>query len=567
MRQAFAWLARRAVVYLLIVLALIAAAVVVPWLRGEWEGARAIDERLRTLEDVRARVDRHEVAATERFARSVRTMRGAGIATIDARLATARARQERLIAGRSTRSMAMRLALDGAPGVLADQRREVEIALASREIVSLERARALALADARLAGLDGLDASAQEAERLRRQCNAAREAVDAFDRRWLGERIWNRRERARLLGTATEVCRRSAQRDSAVRAAVTARRRAIALRRQAAAAYVASTARVADTLAQATSTLDRRIAEDAALARGSLAGRARSLADRIDLAAKMKAAAFILLGIVITPYAIRFFLYFVLAPIAQRRAAIRLGVPGGTVADIPASAPSSTSVAIRQAPHEELLVRQNYLQSTSADADARTRFLLDPRHPMTSVAAGLAFLTRIRGSGEVATVSAVHDQIAEVTVLTLPDGAACILHPRALAAVAQPIDRPMRIASHWRLFTLSAWLTLQFRYLVFHGPARIVVKGGRGVRVENAARGRVFGQHQLVGFSTDLAYSVTRAETFWPYFLGREHLLKDRVEGAGLLVIEEAPMAGQGTGRRTGGLEGAIDAGMKLFGL
>lgn len=44
------------------------------------------------------------------------------------------------------------------------------------------------------------------------------------------------------------------------------------------------------------------------------------------------------------------------------------------------------------------------------------------------------------------------------------------------------------------------------------------------MRVERAERARVLGQDQVVRFSTDLAYSVTRTETFWPYFLGRDAL-------------------------------------------
>jgi hypothetical protein len=41
----------------------------------------------------------------------------------------------------------------------------------------------------------------------------------------------------------------------------------------------------------------------------------------------------------------------------------------------------------------------------------------------------------------------------------------------------------------------------------------------------------------------------------------------DRVEaGAGLLVIEEAPLAGRG-GRGKNGLEGAFDAVLKAFGM
>jgi hypothetical protein len=126
----------------------------------------------------------------------------------------------------------------------------------------------------------------------------------------------------------------------------------------------------------------------------------------------------------------------------------------------------------------------------------------------------------------------------------------------------------MRVTSHWRLFSLHAWLTLQLRFFVFHGPVRLVIRGGRGVRVERAERGRVFGQDQLVGFSTDLAYSVTRAETFFPYLVGREPLLKDRVDaGAGVLIVEEAPMSLRGRTEVRHGLEAAFDAALKAVGL
>jgi len=95
-----------------------------------------------------------------------------------------------------------------------------------------------------------------------------------------------------------------------------------------------------------------------------------------------------------------------------------------------------------------------------------------------------------------------------------------------------------------------------------------VLKGGRGIRVERADQGRIFGQDQLIGFSVDLAYSVVRTEPFWPYFVGREGLLKDRVDaGAGILIVEEAPMADGGRRNVKCGLEGMIDAGMKMFGL
>lgn len=126
----------------------------------------------------------------------------------------------------------------------------------------------------------------------------------------------------------------------------------------------------------------------------------------------------------------------------------------------------------------------------------------------------------------------------------------------------------MRIVSHWRLFSLNAWLTMQLRFLVFYGPARIVIRGGRGVRVERAEHGRVFAQDQLVGFSADLAYSVTRNEIFVPYLSGRTSLFRDRVDkGDGILIVEEAPLSARGSGDVKRGLEGAFDAALKVFGI
>lgn len=283
----------------------------------------------------------------------------------------------------------------------------------------------------------------------------------------------------------------------------------------------------------------------------------------------MLKAAVIMAGIIATPYLIRLLFYFILAPLAARRPAVRLRLPPGSMLAPPTLLQASAvSVPIELDAGDELLVRQGFLQSTSSIGPKATQALLDWRHPLSSLASGLAFLTRIQGEGETTTVSAVNDPFAEVAMLNLPHGAACVLQPRALVAIVQPIGQPMRISSHWRIGSLHAWLTLQMRYLMFHGPARLVIKGARGVRVEQVQRGRVFGQAQFVGFSADLAYSVTRTETFWPYFLGMEPLLKDKVEaGQGIVVVEEAPMTADGRAPRGKGLEGAVDVLLKTVGL
>lgn len=568
--RAFGWLGRRLALYVVLVAAIGFATFALPWIKREIEGDRQAGQRYEALSQSHGQLAADIDAARRRLTGSLDATRRQGLAAIDGRIAVATQEKAALEqAARNTPSTFV-LALRGSDAVLAAKRRELSLLMLDREIDGLRAARAIAAADqASLAA--ALDIQRQRTAALAAiaTCDAARGAQAAFEQRWRWKvRSWidNSDHKALAARTATdcaEARRQVARHNLLVR---TNRETAAArARAESALALVESDGGAAITAWRT------GLAADLQRARTEWAGNwsewLRLRAERLGLWSIMIAAAWALLAIILTPYAIRLIFFFLLAPMAERRAAIRLRVPGGGGADIPLPGPSTTSVAIRLDSGEELLVRQDYLQSTAHGGAKATRWLLDYRHPLSSLVSGLSFLTRIRGDGETTTISAVHDPFAEVVVLHLPEGAACVLQPRALAAVTQPIGRPLRITSHWRLFSLNAWLTLQLRYLLFHGPAHLVLKGGRGVRVERAEQGRIFGQDQLVGFSADLAYSVTRTETFWPYFLGREQLFKDRVQaGDGLLIVEEAPIAGR-RGEARHGLEGTADAMLKLVGL
>jgi hypothetical protein len=112
----------------------------------------------------------------------------------------------------------------------------------------------------------------------------------------------------------------------------------------------------------------------------------------------------------------------------------------------------------------------------------------------------------------------------------------------------------MHITRHWRLGSLHAWLTLQLRYLVFHGPCRLILKGCRGVRAEEprADQPRMINQAATIGFSANLDYRNTRCETFVSYLRGKEALFNDLFAGGpGRFVYEEVPgnhRAGSGRG-------------------
>ncbi|MDP2399488.1 MAG: hypothetical protein Q8M53_14160 [Burkholderiales bacterium] len=289
-------------------------------------------------------------------------------------------------------------------------------------------------------------------------------------------------------------------------------------------------------------------------------------------------ALLVLLAVILTPVAIKALFYFVFAPLASRRPPICI-LPGvsGEVSPQTEGADSSpdqarfTSVSQRLnlAPDEELLIHPEYLQSSSRESKTDTRWLLDWSLPLSSLASGMVALIRIRCE-ETATIviSPRRDALSEVGVLDLPEGSAVVFQPRSLVGVVYRSDAPLRITRHWRLASWHAWLTLQLRYLVFHGPAKLVVKGCRGARIEAAQTGRRINQAGTMGFSANLMYSTTRCETFVSYLMGEQELLNDSFTGApGFYVYEETPNFGRRTGLTGRGLEGVFDSFLKAFGL
>ena len=534
MRPLANWLLRRAGLYLLLVLAVALGPFVVHAIAGA-----GVRDELMSPGEVTRRFERLRETASEDFARTRAAIAALPASAVDRRLRAAeaeRAEVRRRLAARDGWFGSLR-----PEAILERKRLELRDAALDGEIQLLARAQEGHAVGGRLRAMESWAAAAVPAARAR--CDAANAQARRFNRRPDLERSVRNaltREAQRL----TDEARRECAAYAGVRAE--ARRQVQALQSRLAASRQA-------------------YADTGLRTQAALSGVALNLTGTLQ--SVLVTAAVLLAGILVTPYLIRLAFYFVLAPLAARRPEIRLPWPGAA-ASPPSARPSAPSVSLTLGAGEVLLVRQGFLQSTSSAGAKATQALLDWRHPLSSVASGLAFLTRIEGEGQATTVSAVGDPFAEVAILDLPPGAACVLQPRVIAAVAQPRGTPLRITSHWRLGSLHAWLTLQLRYLVFHGPARLVIRGGRGIRVEPVRPGRVFGPGQLVGFSADVGYSVTRTETFWPYVLGLQPLLKDRVEGGcGVLILEEAPMARAAGGRPRWGLEGAAEALLKVVGI
>lgn len=284
-------------------------------------------------------------------------------------------------------------------------------------------------------------------------------------------------------------------------------------------------------------------------------------------------ALWILVGIILTPIAIKAFFYYVLAPLAARFPPIR--VVETTDPSMPEARDSAVSIPFDIADGSEILVHPDYLQSSSESAEKRTQWLLNRSVPFSSIASGMFFLTRIRpadGHPTRVVVSSQNDAFGEIGALHLPEGASIVVQPRSLAGVVKQSASPVRITRHWRVSSLHAWLTLQLRFLVFHGPCDLILKGCRGVRAEapdqKRPSPRMINQASTIGFSANLDYYIARCDNFIPYLQGKWDLFKDGFKGEqGVFVYEEMPAGGRKTGLTGRGLEGVIDAALKVFGI
>lgn len=292
---------------------------------------------------------------------------------------------------------------------------------------------------------------------------------------------------------------------------------------------------------------------------------------------ELEVALTILASIILTPFLIKGTFYFLIAPLASRRVHVvvrkdkngKVTCLDSTGSEVDGTKPSCKSFSVVPSVGEDLLVHSGLLRTTADDAKKTTQLVLNNRRFFTSIAAGMIGLTRITGNGNSShTLSSKTEPLIELAVLSIPEGSGIVIYPRHLAGVIHPTDSPPVITSHWFLGSASSWLTLQFRYLVFHGPVKLIVKGCQGVKVESASCGHSINQANVIGFSCNLVHSVARCEPFMPYLYGQQELFNDHFSGGdGYYIYEELPNAGKKGGVFGKGLEGLIDSALKLVGI
>ena len=574
-RVATGWLAGRFLVFL----AILAALVAMDAYREEstllgvlLKGLVPDRELVQRLEDSRIQIEEFARDAELQVNQRLRDAQSAGPARIDALIESLQA-DIRVKEGRRRSSTAKAIALMTGAGLEEDLKNEVDIQLSKAELEALNRIKG-------------------EIDALR---NSVRDAAADFE----DKRLETLRTNAAYLTKKEEVRRFEWNHPIAVRVPGTRENVRLAdltqQRNRLAREYIAAGTQFYAARDRLTKARERSHAdpEQVRLASSTILGpldeliaTKRAAVDATETQAEkalqsirsvfLKALG-ILVAVTLVPVGIKAFWYWFVARLAEKQRPVRLR-PGAVAMQVVGASGgsglasttkiSAVSQEIILSAREELLVHPEYLQSSADRGRKGTQWLLSWQFWLTSIAAQMVALDRIReADGETFVISSKNDAFAEVGVIDLPEGSAFVLQPRNLVGVVQSMDRPIKINRKWN-WSLMALITLQFRYLIFDGPGKLLVQGCRGVRIEQAGSGRSIDQAAMFGFSANLDYSPRRSETFGAYLLGTRSLFNDRFSGGpGVYVYEEMPYFGRKSGITGRGFEGLTDGVLKVFGI
>jgi hypothetical protein len=562
---------RNLFLFVFIVLILVAG----KFIRSEWAHVQSIVNELPALRTALTDVDNRQAALAQEIARQVGRFSGATVQQLDAQIRVLDNDISRLQRERNTVSLSS-AALEGADSIVEALRQN---ALRGVDIELRRQAKAyLTALRAHVVVLENRQAALQKLEQLRLAHVRIYAAVQSTQQQLT--RIEAAEGRlAKLFFTTSYKQVKKLEKDLQVLKAANSRAYKDYLAQKAILARLSLPATLNEfrideqQLAQAVAPLRDRLLEAERLAAQNPLLQAYQAVRPV-----LPIALAVLIGWWLVPPAIRTFFYFVLAPHAARRPPIVIRTGQGSAAAVTLSKQgpardgsliSAVSQTMTLAPDHEMLIRPDYCQSQPAGVHATTKLLFDWRHWLTSIAAHLWLLKRLRTTQAAAiVVSSTTDALDEVALLELAAGEAVVLQPRGLVGMMYQTGQRPTIRSHWRLGTLHAWLTLQLRYLAFEGPATLIVKGCRGVRLESASTGRTISQDATLGFSANAIYATVRADPFIPYLRGRQALFHDKFTGQNAYYLyEEVPRNARPDGQRHNPLEVLLDAGLKAFGI
>jgi len=257
-----------------------------------------------------------------------------------------------------------------------------------------------------------------------------------------------------------------------------------------------------------------------------------------------------LAAIFLVPLLWKIVMYFGVARILEKGRPIVLEKDPAHVAGTLKWSGSNPAQSFQLEPGENLVIKSEYLQSSEESLTKDSRILWSWRYPFSSLAAKLSLLTRFRNETSDArsvTLSDMEDGVCELAYVELPQGASLVVRPSFLVGALFSGEQP-RIETRWRIFSLHAWITFQFRYFIFSDPCVLIFSAGRGLQPEylndDPRNGELVGKRinegMMVAFTPNLSYGSRRAETaISGYIFKGSALFDDYFEGAGSFAAQQ----------------------------
>lgn len=217
------------------------------------------------------------------------------------------------------------------------------------------------------------------------------------------------------------------------------------------------------------------------------------------------------------------------------------------------------SIEVQVKAGEVAWFRDDYLDRTTRPKG--TKFGLLPifskRFWLMSLIDGLWWMTVIKGDSENRTnfkVSDADSTATEFAVVEIPVNSSLIIRPHFIVGLTFPDDCPPKLKRHWRLTQLEAWCVMQLWFFELSGPARVVLRGARGVQshssVEDDSIETRLNPGSLIGFSPTAKLYICRSESLWQYIANEEPFYNYAFEGNGTFLTHET----QETSHRSGPL-------------
>ena len=249
----------------------------------------------------------------------------------------------------------------------------------------------------------------------------------------------------------------------------------------------------------------------------------------------------IVVSIVFAPLLLNCIIFFGLAKLIERMYRVRLN-DSSSMSVVEISAPQDL-IGVNLEADSELLLKPEFIRNVPDNLQASTKALLNYRIPLTSLAVGLYMLTRFRTKTEDGSVavklSESNGTETRLSIVELDEYSQIVLSARHIVGIVQDKDKPLHISSKWLILKPSAWLMGQLRVLVLKGPAKLILKGTRGIFLQKITPSTPCLCEGVIGYSANLVMESNRTETFWAFHRNRRELLKHRFSGAEGVVLQE----------------------------